>query len=580
MKLNNTEAHFAATPVYLDMPRSTFDMPFDHKLTFNVGEVVPIGVFEHLPGDTFQMTLSGVVRLQTLINPPFDDLYLDIQAYDVSERLTWSHWKEFCGENTSSAWIPAIEYTKPQTTAPSGGWTKGTLADHMGVPIGVDGFSIDSAYFRGYALIINDWFRSEVLQDPAVINVGDSTTSGSNGSNYITDLEKGGKPFIAARLFDLFSSCTPTPQKGPDVMLPIGTNNAWPVVAGSERIPITSVPTGSNGSPFPVMMDKPQLSNPNNKYWSSTFASAGYINEVQTSTVNNYPLRMSGTTSSTNPYPIPDTASTTYDQFSNLYAISPGGIAGATINELRLAFQIQKFFERQAIAGSRYTEVVRSMFGVTSPDARLQRPEYLGGFRRRLNISQVIQSSATDSVSPQGNLAAISHTTMNDTLFRKSFTEHGLVYVLAVVRYKNSYQQGLSRKFSRQTKFDYYWPLMANIGNQPVKVKEIYLTGTSTDDEVFGYNEAWFDYRYSPNLVSGELRSTYAQSLDSWHFADYYTSQPYLSSSWLQMDKGNVDRALAVTSSIADQLFGDFSMFIRATRPMPVYSIPGLIDHH
>lgn len=577
---NNSETYFAATPVLLDMPRSTFDMPFDHKMTFNVGEVVPIGVFPHLPGDTFQMTLSGVVRLQTLIKPPFDDLYLDIMAFDVSERLNWSHWKEFCGENTSSAWIPAVEYTKPQTTAPSGGWTKGTIADHMGIPIGVDNFSVDSSYFRGYTLIINDWFRSEVLQDPAVINVGDSTTAGSNGSHYVTDLEKGGKPFIAGRLFDLFSSCTPTPQKGPDVMLPIGTDNAWPVVAGAERIPIGSVPTGSNGAPFPVMMDRPQLNNPNNKYWSSAQSSAGYINEVQSSISNNYPIRMSATPSSTNPYPIPDVASVTYDQFSNLYAISPGGIAGATINELRLAFQIQKFFERQSIAGSRYTEVIRSMFSVVSPDARLQRPEYLGGFRRRLNISQVIQQSSTDSTSPQGNLAAISHTTMSDNVFRKSFTEHGTVFVLGVVRYKNSYQQGLSRHFSRKTKFDYYWPLMANIGNQPVKVKEIYLTGTSSDEEVFGYNEAWFDYRYTPNLISGELRSTYAQSLDSWHFADYYTSQPYLSDTWLQTDKGNVDRALAVTSAVSDQLLGDFSMLIRATRPMPVHSVPGLIDHH
>lgn len=583
MLTNNSEAHFAATPVYLDMPRSTFDMPFDHKMTFNVGEVVPIGVFEHLPGDTFQMTISGVIRLQTLIKPPFDDLYVDIMGFDVSERLNWNHWKEFCGENTSSAWIPAVEYTKPQTSAPTGGWQKGTLADHMGIPIGVDGFSVDSSYFRGYALIINDWWRSEVLQDPAVINVGDSTTVGSNGSNYITDLEKGGKPFIAGRLFDLFSSCTPSPQKGPDVMLPIGTDNAWPVVTGPERIPISSIPKTSGGYTYPVMLDYASFDRtPTNVLkWNSpqdgsSFYSGLSMTNGNASYVDNKKLTGSG--SSNNPVPIAQSGGVL--NFSNLYAVSPGGIAGATINELRLAFQIQKFFERQAIAGSRYTEVVRSMFGVTSPDARLQRPEYLGGFRRRLNISQVIQQSSTDSTSPQGNLAAISHTTFNDNVFRKSFTEHGLVYILACVRYKNSYQQGLSRKFSRKTKFDYYWPLMANIGNQPVKVKEIYLTGTSTDDEVFGYNECWYDYRFSPNLISGELRSTYAQSLDSWHFADYYTSQPYLSDTWLQTDKGNVDRALAVTSAVSDQLLGDFSVHIRATRPMPVYSIPGLIDHH
>lgn len=573
---NNSETHFAATPVYLDMPRSTFDMPFDHKMTFNVGEVVVLGVFEALPGDTFQMNIAGVLRLQTLIRPPFDDLYFDCLVFGVPRRLTWNHTKEFFGENTASAWIPSVEYTIPQTSAPSGGWTKGTIADHMGIPIGVDDFSVDSCYFRGYALIINDWFRSEVLQDPAVINVGDSTTTGSNGSNYVTDLEKGGKPFVAGRLFDLFSSCTPSPQKGPDVMLPIGSENAWPVVPMKDRIDPKLFPKTSGGSIYETSI-------------AYTSGSSAWKNMTN---ANNYPLDflqpnqsayvtlLQSSSTTPNPRVLPETGSVNRYAFSNLYAVSPGGIAGATINELRLAFQIQKFFERQAIAGSRYTEVIRSMFGVTSPDARLQRPEYLGGFRRRLNISQVIQSSSTDSTSPQGNLAAISHTTMNEIGCRKSFSEHTLVYVLGVVRYKNSYQQGLDKKFSRTTKFDFYWPLFANIGNQPVKNKEIYLTGTSTDDEVFGYNEAYYDYRYTPNLISGELRSTYAQSLDSWHFGDYYTSQPYLSDSWLQTDKGNVDRALAVTSSVSDQLIGDFSMLIRATRPMPVYSVPGLIDHH
>lgn len=584
---SNRDVNFAAAPVTLDMPRSTFNRDFTHKTTFNVGELIPFYVDEALPGDTFNVEVASALRLQTLIRPPFDDLYLETFFFAVPLRLVWSHTKEFFGENNDSAWIPQLSYSKPQTSPPSGGWDVGTIADYMTIPTGVEDFTVDSTYFRAYALIVNEWFRSEVVQSPVVINVGDSNTVGSNGSNYITDLEKGGKPFVVNKFYDVFSGCTPTAQKGPAVMLPIGDDNAWPVVAGSQRIPIESVPVGSNGSPFPVMMDKPQLTG-STKYWSSAGSSGSYINELGVYTSTGYPIRMSQQTSTTNPYPIPDTASTTWDQFSNLYAVSPGGIAGATINELRQAFQLQKFYEREALGGSRYTELIRSMFSVTSPDARLQRPEYLGGMRRRLNVNQIVQQSETNTT-PQGNLAAISLTTDHYDGFRKSFTEHTIIIGVLCCRYKHSYSQGLNRMFSRKTRFDYYWPLMANLGNQAVKNKEIFLQGSTVvdpatgepfDDEVFGYQEAWYDYRYHPSAITGEMRSSYALSLDSWHFGDDYSSMPVLSSSWLQEDKGNVDRALAVTSSVSNQLFGDFFIKNRCTRCMPLYSIPGLIDHH
>lgn len=252
----------------------------------------------------------------------------------------------------------------------------------------------------------------------------------------------------------------------------------------------------------------------------------------------------------------------------------------ATINQLRLAFQIQKMYERDARGGTRYIEILKSHFGVTSPDARLQRPEYLGGNRVPININQVIQQSSTTSTSPQGNVAGQSLTTDSHYDFTKSFTEHGFVIGLMVARYDHTYQQGIERMWSRKDRFDYYWPVFANIGEQAIKNKEIYAQGTAKDDEVFGYQEAWADYRYKPNRVTGEMRSAYAQSLDVWHLGDDYDVLPSLSDSWIREDKSNVDRVLAVTSSVSNQLFADIYVANRTTRPMPMYSIPGLIDHH
>lgn len=581
---SNRDVNFAAAPVTLDMPRSTFNRDFTHKTTFNVGELIPFYVDEALPGDTFNVEVASALRLQTLIRPPFDDLYLETFFFAVPLRLVWSHTKEFFGENNDSAWIPQLTYSKPQTSPPSGGWAVGTIADYMTIPTGVEDFTVDSTYFRAYALIVNEWFRSEVVQSPVVINVGDSNTVGSNGSNYITDLEKGGKPFVVNKFYDVFTGCTPTAQKGPAVMLPLGDDNAWPVVPMKDRIDPKVFPKTSGGSIFETSVGYTSGSSS----WQNMVNGSNYpLDFIQPNSSGYLTLKQASSTSP-NPVVIPDTGPYNRYAFTNLYAVSPGGIAGATINELREAFQLQKFYEREALGGSRYTELIRSMFSVSSPDARLQRPEYLGGMRRRLNVNQIVQQSETGST-PQGNLAAISLTTDHYDGFRKSFTEHTIIIGVLCCRYKHSYSQGLNRMFSRKTRFDYYWPLMANLGNQSVKNKEIYLQGSTAvdsatgdpyDDEVFGYQEAWYDYRYHPSAITGEMRSTYAQSLDSWHFGDDYSSMPVLSSSWLQEDKGNVDRALAVTSSVSNQLFGDFFIKNRCTRCMPLYSIPGLIDHH
>lgn len=550
----NTESHFSLVP-HVDISRSRFDRSASLKTSFNVGDVIPFFLDEVLPGDTFSVDTSKVVRMQTLLTPMMDNVYLDTYYFFVPNRLVWDHWKQFCGENTESAWIPETEYTMPQITAPAdSGWSVGTLADYFGIPTGVKGLSVSALPFRAYALIMNEWFRDQNLQDPLVVPTDDSTVAGVNTGTFVTDVAKGGKPFIAAKYHDYFTSCLPSPQKGPDVLIPSATAGEYPVVTRSQNI---------DGSLITQPLHVKYLGTPTVSPNTPLFSGSG----VQDSTPY---VHAESSTGQSNGSPV----------FDNLWAVASGGL-GATINQLRLAFQIQKFYEQQARGGSRYTEVVRSFFGVTSPDARLQRPEYLGGNRVPINVNQIIQQSGTESSgTPQGTVVGQSLTTDSHSDFTKSFTEHGLIIGVMVARYDHTYQQGLNRLWSRKDKFDFYWPVFANIGEQPVKNKEIFAQGTAKDDEVFGYQEAWADYRYKPNMVTGEMRSSYAQSLDVWHLADDYDTLPTLSDAWIREDKSTVDRVLAVQSSVSNQLFADIFVKNLCTRPMPMYSIPGLIDHH
>lgn len=556
----NTESHFSLAP-HVDISRSRFDRSASLKTSFNVGDVVPFFLDEVLPGDTFSVDTSKVVRMQTLLTPMMDNVYLDTYYFFVPNRLVWDHWKQFCGENTESAWIPETEYTMPQITSPaSTGWSVGTLADYFGIPTGVPGLSVSSLPFRAYALIMNEWFRDQNLQDPLVVPTDDSTVVGVNTGTFVTDVAKGGKPFIAAKYHDYFTSCLPSPQKGPDVLIPSATAGEYPVVPRSNVVPDSLL----DGTRYSAKIYDADDDASKTRAGIGFYVSADGLTGTQTTGILNTP---SGRTGSV---PV----------INNLWAVASGGI-GATINQLRLAFQIQKFYEQQARGGSRYTEVVRSFFGVTSPDARLQRPEYLGGNRVPINVNQIIQQSGTESSgTPQGTVVGQSLTTDSHSDFTKSFTEHGLIIGLMVARYDHTYQQGLNRLWSRKDKFDFYWPVFANIGEQPVKNKEIYAQGNAKDDEVFGYQEAWADYRYKPNMVTGEMRSAYAQSLDVWHLADDYNALPTLSDAWIREDKSTVDRVLAVQSSVSNQLFADIYVKNLCTRPMPMYSIPGLIDHH
>lgn len=592
----NLNERFALNPTNIDISRSKFERDSSVKTTFNVGQLIPFYLDEVLPGDTFSIDTSKVVRMQTPLTPIMDNIYLDTYYFFVPNRLVWEHWKELNGENNESPWIPETTYTVPQITAPSGGWSVGTVADYFGIPTGVAGLSVNAMPFRAYALICNEWFRDENLTDPLLIPKDDATVAGVNTGNYITDIAKGGLPFVAAKFHDYFTSALPSPQKGPDVTISVA-DGQFPVVGNGNALPLTSfggnlssqhINVGSVPNPF-YIMSQTFANVPANKglgssfltYWPSSAVKPGYsppnstTYDVSSVTSNIYSAVGVPTSAQLSSAGLSPEASGLVTQLQD--------VTVASVNQLRMAFQLQKLYEKDARGGTRYIEVLKSHFGVTSPDARLQRPEYLGGNRVPININQVVQQSgpmSTDNTYYLGQTGAYSLTSDQHSDFTRSFVEHGYILGLMVARYDHTYQQGLARTWSRRDRFDYYWPVLANIGEQPILNKEIYAQGTAADAEVFGYQEAWADYRYKPSIVTGEMRSAYSQSLDVWHLADDYSTLPKLSDAWIREDKSNVDRVLQVQSSVSNQLFCDIYIHNNTTRPMPLYSIPGLIDHH
>lgn len=535
----NSESHFAEIP-RADIQRSRFDRSCDHVTSFNVGQLIPFFWDEVLPGDTFDVKTSMVVRLQTLLAPIMGNIMCDTYYFFVPNRIIWEHWKNFMGENPSNAWLPSTSYRVPRIVPPEGGWNVGTIADYLGVPPNVDGdlvnpqFNPSALPFRGFAMIYNEWFRDQNHQDPLVIPTGDSTVTGVNTGVVTTDVAKGGKPPLAAKFHDYFTSALPSPlRRGSQVNI-FGSNQSVngynpmpPGVVSSLNVPVTTGEIREHGTGLTALQGYMTTGGDNPVFYQKKLGSANSpVNDSVTA-------NLSGTSG----YGFEPT---------NLWADLSR--VNLTINELRLAFQLQKFYERMARSGMRYREILLGMFNVHSPDQRMMIPEYLGGHRFPLSIHQIANQAASSGEN-LGDLGAMSNTADVHSDFVKSFTEHGIVIGVLCCRYQHSYPQGLNKAWQRYEMLDYYFPTFANIGETPIHKSEIFWDASSNAN-VWGYQEAWADYRYgsSMNRVSGEMRPGIANSLASWHLADYYTEEPTLSAEWIGEDKANVDRVLAVTS--------------------------------
>lgn len=515
-----------------DIPRSSFDCQSTHKTTFDAGYLVPVYVDEVLPGDTFKLNMTAFARLATPLYPIMDNMMMDSFFFFVPNRLIWSNWQKFMGQQTNPG--DSISYVVPQQVSPAGGYAIGSLQDYMGLPtVGQvsSGQTVSHCAFwpRAYNLIWNEWFRDENLQNSVVVDTGDGPDTVSN----YTLLRRGKRK-------DYFTSALPWPQKGTAVTLPLGSTA--PLV-GSAQLKTGSAYTGNNNGQLSI----PGTGVQNINIGGATGDNGMYIN-----------LATSG-----------------------LYADLSQATA-ATINQLRQSFQIQKLLERDARGGTRYTEIIRSHFGVISPDARLQRPEYIGGGSTPLNINPIAQNTATGITggsTPLGNLAGMGTVLAHNHGFTQSFTEHGVIIGLVSIRADLTYQQGMARMWSRSTRYDFYFPAFATLGEQAVLNKEIYVTGTSTDNDVFGYQERWAEYRYYPSRISSLFRSTASGTIDGWHLAQKFTSLPSLNNTFIQ-DTPPVSRVVAVGSAANGQQFIFDSFFdVKKARPMPMYSVPGLIDH-
>lgn len=553
VRQSNSAKQFVQLPK-TSIPRSVFDRSHTWKGTFKAGELVPFFVDEVLPGDTFNLSTAMLTRLSTPIVPIMDNLYISTHFFFVPNRLIWEHWEAMNGDQRSGP-TAKTDYLVPQAVINN--LPIGSIGDYLGLPTGVNAnVSVNELPLRAIALIWNDWFRDENLQNAVNIDkntereyVGDSAVSGSNCNNPILYSSNCLK---RAKRKDYFTSALPWPQKGPGVEISLGGSVPVDVASNAQlNNPILAVGGSFTGAPqYALGISSGGTNSGADILWQTSKGNASADTRV---------------------------TGIKFDGGSGL-TVDLSESTPISINDLRQAFQIQKLYERDARGGTRYTEILRSHFGVVSPDARLQRPEYLGGGRSRLNINPVMQTSATadGSGTPQGNLSAFGVGLDASHNFTKSFVEHGYIIGFVSVQSDLTYQQGLNRMWSRKGRFDFYWPVFAHLGEQAILNKEIYCQGNEKDDEVFGYQERFADYRYYPGLITGQFRSTSPTPLDIWHLAQKFDSLPALSSQFIE-ENPPIERVVAVTDEPPFLMDAFFKM--KCVRPMPVYATPGLVDH-
>lgn len=566
----NNERHFNNVP-QTHVSRTRFKRDQNILTTFDAGQLIPFYVDEVLPGDTFSVDTAAIIRMTTPKYPVFDDAYIDFYYFFCPNRILWDNFKHFMGEADETPWMPTKTYQVPKiivegnsTNENKKGPKEGSILDYMGVPTKINGkIEINALPIRAYVKIWNEYFRDQNVDNPAAYFTDDDDTTyydaGKDEKELLKNARLGGRCLPVNKLHDYFTSCLPFAQRGPEVTIAL-TGNA-PVRAYTEKDLIdkkigtgyfnneyntgivnhTNIAFTNEGTKFGV--------NRNNGGNAAPLLDGQYVHPMSKDDANFFDAWL-GTDLST--------------------------IEAATINQLRQAFAVQHYYEALARGGSRYREQVRALFGVSISDKTVQVPEYLGGGRYHVNINQIVQTSGqqTANDTPIGETGAMSVTPINESSFTKSFEEHGFVIGVMCVRHNRSYQQGLERFWSRSDKLDYYFPQFANIGEQPVKKKEIMLTGTSTDNETFGYQEAWADYRMKPNRVSGKMRSNAEGTLDFWHYADNYAEAPTLSSQWMSEGKTEIARTLIVQDE--PQFFGAIRVMNKTTRCMPLYSVPGL----
>lgn len=574
----NTDIRFTLNSI-LKVPRTTFNRNQKNITTFNSGDLVPLFIDEVLPGDTYKLDLGSVIRFSNpLIRPVMDDAKMNVWAFFVPKRIVEDNWEQLIANYRDNPdWTSDVNLAMSSLQVPTGGFAVDSVADHFGIPVGAGaGVKVVHAPFRAYCLIWDNWFRDENLQNSITVNTGFSELLGVNNisGSYITDAVLGGRMCPLNKVHDYFTSALPAPQEGSASVIGIGSTA--PIYGNGKALTLTN--SNSNILSNTQIGNLYAGSNPE-RLKTATVESTSFNPNVGSSNGNGTYLGVSFQN-------LPQKGQTYLNNQvdSNIYA-DLSAATSITVNDLRYAVQVQNIKETDARYGNRYKEFLMGHFGVISSDARLQIPEYLGSASFNIQTQQVAQTGSTNSTTPQANVAAYSLTNNVSHLFMKSFTEHGYIIVVGGVRVAHrTYSQGLNQLWDRFTRFDNYFPALSHIGEQPILNQEIYLQnkpvgGDGANREVFGYQEAWAAYRYLPNQATGLMRPNVSGSLAVWNYADNYGSLPTLSADWIKEDKTNIDRTLSLSSTAAPQFIADFYFKNKATRPMPLHSVPGLLDH-